>query len=62
MSTPLWLPDALQREGRFGLLGMHERAEALGGRLAVDNPLGGGGRVTVHVPLQKDSAAAAAPG
>jgi len=35
-------PGALQREGRFGLLGMRERAVALGGRLEVDNPPGGG--------------------
>jgi PAS domain S-box-containing protein len=53
--------DALQRDGRFGLLGMRERAVALGGRLEVDNPPGGGGRITVHVPLQKDAASAAAP-
>jgi PAS domain S-box-containing protein len=53
---------ALQREGRFGLLGMRERAVALGGRLEVDNPPGGGGRITVHVPLQKTAARGAATG
>jgi two-component system sensor histidine kinase UhpB len=51
---------ALQHEGRFGLLGMRERAAALGGRLDIDNPPGGGGRVTVHVPLQSTAADAAA--
>jgi signal transduction histidine kinase len=42
---------ALQHEGRFGLLGMRERTVALGGRLEVDNPPGGGGRITIRLPL-----------
>ena len=43
---------AHQREGRYGLLGMRERALGLGGRLTVDNAPGGGGRITVRLPLQ----------
>ena len=39
------------REGRYGLLGIRERAYMLGGRLEVDNPPGGGGRLTVRLPL-----------
>lgn len=41
---------ALQREGRWGLLGMRERADLLGGQLEIDNPPGGGARVRVHLP------------
>jgi PAS domain S-box-containing protein len=44
---------ALQREGSFGLVGMRERAQMLGGHLEVDNPPGGGGRVCVRVPLAR---------
>jgi len=36
------------RDGRFGLLGMAERAEALGGHLAVESAPGRGTRVTVR--------------
>jgi signal transduction histidine kinase len=45
---------AIGREGRCGLLGMRERAVMVGGRLDVDNPPGGGGRIVVHVPLQSE--------
>lgn len=48
---------ALQHENRYGLLGIRERALALGGRLEVDNPAGGGARITVHLPLQPAAAA-----
>lgn len=40
-----------QNEGRYGLLGIRERAYMLGGRLEVDNPPAGGGRLTVRLPL-----------
>ncbi len=50
---------ALQREGRWGLLGMRERAELLGGRLEIDNPPGGGARVRVHLPPAHDTRTAA---
>ena len=43
---------SLHQEGRFGLLGIRERAIMLGGRLDVDNPPGGGGRIVVHLPLK----------
>jgi two-component system sensor histidine kinase UhpB len=53
-------PDrSLRQEGRYGLLGMRERALALGGRLDIDTPPGGGGRITVHLPL---AAQASRPG
>ena len=39
------------REGSHGLLGIRERALMLGGELEVGNAPGGGGRVTVRLPL-----------
>jgi signal transduction histidine kinase len=42
-------PDA-HHEG-FGLLGMHERAQRIGGELQVDSADGGGARLTVRLPL-----------
>jgi ligand-binding sensor domain-containing protein/signal transduction histidine kinase len=45
---PRPLDDA--RAGRFGLLGMTERAEALGGRLVVTSSPGRGTTVTARVP------------
>ena len=46
-------PSDLQHsDGRYGLLGIRERAYMLGGRLEVDNPPGGGGRLTVRLPLR----------
>lgn len=45
-------PDpSTQQDGRYGLLGIRERAYMLGGRIEVDNPPGGGGRLTVRLPL-----------
>jgi two-component system, NarL family, sensor histidine kinase UhpB len=41
-----------RHDGRYGLLGIRERAIMLGGRLGVDNPPGGGGRITVRLPLK----------
>jgi signal transduction histidine kinase len=38
--------------GGSGLAGLADRAEALGGTLALDSPLGGGTRVTVELPLR----------
>ncbi len=37
--------------GRYGLLGIRERAIMLGGHMEIDNPQGGGGRITVRLPL-----------
>lgn len=45
---------SIGQEGRFGLLGIRERALMLGGRLDIDNPPGGGGRIVVHLPLRHD--------
>jgi signal transduction histidine kinase len=53
-------PDrSMRHEGRFGLLGIRERAYMLGGRLEVDNPPGGGGRITVRLPLAPPNPASA---
>jgi two-component system, NarL family, sensor histidine kinase UhpB len=50
--------QALQRPGSYGLLGMRERAAMLGGRLEIDNPADGGGRLTVHLPLSQSAPSA----
>jgi signal transduction histidine kinase len=49
------------RSGRFGLLGMTERAEAIGGRLDVRSAPGAGTTVRVAVPLPAGAAEPAAP-
>lgn len=41
---------ATGKDDSFGLLGIRERALMLGGRMGVDNPPGGGGRLSVHLP------------
>ena len=41
-----------RKEGSLGLIGIRERAFMLGGTLDIDNPPGGGGRLTVRLPLQ----------
>ncbi len=43
-------PDLVQRGDHFGLLGMRERAEALGGTLTVESAPGAGTTVVVEVP------------
>ena len=48
---------SMGQEGRFGLLGIRERALMLGGRLDIDNPPGGGGRIVVHLPLRPERSA-----
>ncbi len=48
---------AMQKEGSFGLMGIRERADMLGGDMQVDNAPGGGGRVTIRVPLANATAA-----
>lgn len=42
----------LQSQGRFGLRGMRERAQALGGKLFITNPAEGGTRVVGVIPLR----------
>jgi hypothetical protein len=37
---------------RFGLTGFADRVDALGGRLAVDSPVGKGTRISVELPLE----------
>jgi signal transduction histidine kinase/ligand-binding sensor domain-containing protein len=55
-----WIEGA--RAGRFGLLGMGERAEAIGGRLAVHSAVGEGTTLRVVVPVhQPAEPAPAAP-
>jgi signal transduction histidine kinase len=44
-----WLE--LAREGHLGLVGMRERAEALGGHLDIQTAAGQGTVVRVHIPL-----------
>lgn len=45
---------ASMRGGSFGLLGMQERALALGGELTVDSASGRGTTITARVPLQQE--------
>jgi signal transduction histidine kinase len=39
-----------RRPGHFGLVGMRERAEAIGARLTIDSAPGAGTEVTVSIP------------
>ena len=43
---------SIYREGSHGLMGIRERAIMLGGDLQIGNARGGGGRITVSVPLR----------
>lgn len=43
--------DALAQHAGFGLRGLRERVDDLGGRLAFDTPRGGGTRITAQLPL-----------
>lgn len=45
---------ALQRPGHYGILGMHERAEALGGTLYVARQPDGGTMVEARVPVRSE--------
>jgi signal transduction histidine kinase len=45
------LPDALARQGHFGLMGIRERALLYGGQLAIRSKPGEGTEVTVRLPL-----------
>ncbi len=45
-------PDLLTAQGRFGLVGMQERATRLGGRLTVETAPGQGTRVIAVLPLR----------
>lgn len=48
--TPDMAPS--NREGHFGLVGMRERAEVIGGTFTVDSAPGSGVRICVEVPLE----------
>lgn len=50
--------DALERDGAWGLRGLHARATLLGGLLALENAPGSGARLTVRLPLQGNGVAA----
>jgi PAS domain S-box-containing protein len=45
---------SMYREGSHGLMGIRERAYMLGGELEIGNARGGGGRITVRLPLRDD--------
>ena len=51
----------LSRNGHFGLLGMHERAQAAGGRLTIASAPGRGTTVTVTLPAPPHTPASANP-
>jgi signal transduction histidine kinase len=40
------------RNGHFGIVGMRERAEEMGGALSIDSDPGRGSEVSVGVPLE----------
>jgi two-component system sensor histidine kinase UhpB len=47
--------EPLSRNGHYGLRGMRERAEALGGRLAIGPAEQGGLQVSAWIPLQEET-------
>lgn len=53
------LPVDWRRPGHYGVLGMRERAVALGGSFELHKPDGGGVCVSARIPLQVETAAAA---
>jgi two-component system, NarL family, sensor histidine kinase UhpB len=46
------LQEDWQRPGHYGVRGMQERAQALGGEVIVENVIGGGVRVCARLPLE----------
>jgi signal transduction histidine kinase len=50
-----FVPDAVDRKTHFGLLGLHERATALGGTLHIASRPGEGTTLTINFPLCSDS-------
>ncbi|MBP6776826.1 MAG: PAS domain S-box protein [Piscinibacter sp.] len=53
---------ATHKAGSFGLMGMRERVFMLGGEMRIDNPPGGGGRISVSLPVASSGAADAREG
>lgn len=47
-------PQQLAREGKFGLLGVYERARLVGGTASIRSSPGRGTRVTIEVPVGED--------
>jgi signal transduction histidine kinase len=47
------LPDALARQGHFGLMGIRERASLYGGQVALRSAPGQGTEVTVRLPYPR---------
>jgi two-component system sensor histidine kinase UhpB len=47
---------SMYQEGSHGLMGIRERAYMLGGHLEIGNSRGGGGRITVRLPLRPSDA------
>jgi len=47
---PPRLPDALARQGHFGLMGIQERALLYGGQLAIQAAPGEGTEISVRLP------------
>lgn len=45
--------DVAQKRGGFGLIGIQERVDHMGGRLSVDSRPGQGTRMTVVIPVEK---------
>jgi len=50
-------PSAVSQNGGLGLQSMEERALSIGGRLAVHSSPGSGAKISLTVPIQKDSPA-----
>jgi len=48
--------------GGTGLVGLKDRSEALGGRLWVDSPDGGGTSLTAEFPITTDGSSSVRPG
>jgi two-component system CheB/CheR fusion protein len=46
-----FLPETNKREGRFGLIGMHERARLIGGSIEIESTIGQGTTIFVRVPV-----------
>ena len=54
-------PDHARSAGHFGMLDMHERAEALGCHLQIESAPGRGTRIAVEVPYEQQSISDAEP-
>ncbi|HEX4596395.1 MAG TPA: ATP-binding protein, partial [Burkholderiaceae bacterium] len=52
------LPSGWRQPGHYGVLGMRERAVALGGSFELQKPDGGGVCISARIPLQTEPAAA----